>query len=207
MASLTSSFSPSYPSYSAASRMTSTASPSLDLRALVEWFMAQGNEALKSLQDLIESMTQKCLELYFRPAYAIASPDATLNAAEIHEAVAKEVYIEHIGLVLNATAANRLRCLADTDHGWNGSDAEAMSIDSLATFHAFIKEAGRFASDFGFFLGYEGEILINWTSRQGDLIDMAFHANRVELSSDTEDLEFEINDPKLYQVISSKYCG
>jgi len=207
MASLTSSFSPSYPSYSAASRITSTASPSPDLRALVEWFMAQGNEALKSLQDLIESMTQKCLELYFRPAYAIASPDATLNAAEIHEALAKEVYIERIGLVLDATAANRLRCLADTDHGWNGSDAEAMSIDSLATLHAFIEEAGRFASDFGFFLGYEGEILINWTSRQGDLIDMAFNAGRAELSSDTEDLEFEINDPELYQLISSKYCG
>jgi hypothetical protein len=207
MANLTSSFSPSYPSYSVASRMTSTELPSLDLRALIEWFKAQGSEALKSLQDLIESLTQKCLELYFRPTYAIASPDVTLNAAEIHEAVAKEVYIEHIGLVLNSIAATRLRSLAETDHGWNGSDAEAMSLDSLATLHAFLQEAGRFASDFGFFLGYEGEILINWTSRQGDLIDMAFYAGHAELSSDTEDLEFEIDDPQLYQMISSKYCG
>lgn len=207
MANLTSSFSPSYSSFSAASTMTSTELPSPDFRALIEWLMAQGSEALKGLQDLIESLTQKCLELYFRPAYAIPSPDVTLYAAEIHEAVAKEVYIEQIGSVLNSIAANRLRSLAETDHGWNGSDAEAMSIDSLATLHAFLQEAGRFASDFGFFLGYEGEILINWTSRQGDLIDMAFHAGRAELSSDTEDFEFEIDDPQLYQMISSKYCG
>ncbi|MEB5934962.1 hypothetical protein MXL15_22465 [Pseudomonas mosselii] len=209
MATLTSSFSPRYPSLAGTPLLTSvsTTSLSLDLRALIEWFKERGHDAFRNFQDLIEHLKQKYMEMYFRPTYAMPSPAVTLNVAELHEAVAREVYIESIGLILTNQAAIRLRGLAETDYGWDGNGAEAMSLESLATLHTFLQQAGRFANDFGFFLGYEGEILISWTSSTGALIDMAFYDGRAELCSDTEEQEFDIHDPQLYVEISTRFSG
>ncbi|WP_295472825.1 hypothetical protein [uncultured Pseudomonas sp.] len=206
MATLASSFSPKYQSLSSSSRTSVNASV-FDYRALIEWIASCSAEAFRNVQDLIEHLKGKCVDLYFRPTYGMASPAATLGIAELHEAVAREVYIESIGRAVHEQAADRLRILAESDYGWDGSGAEAMSIDSLASLQTFFQRAGQFAGDFGFFLGYEGEILINWTSKAGELIDMAFFDGRAELCSDSEELEFGIDDPELYALLSSKYFG
>ncbi|MGO4001469.1 hypothetical protein ABVN23_10170 [Pseudomonas fluorescens] len=206
MATLASSFSPRYQSFGISSP-TSINAPVFDFRALVEWIASCSAEAFRNVQDLIEHLKGKCVEFYFRPTYGMSSPAATLGIAELHEAVAREVYIEGIGLAIHKQAADRLRVLAESDYGWNGGDAEAMSIDSLASLQTFFQRAGQFAGDFGFFLGYEGEILINWTSKTGELVDMAFFDGRAELCSDTDEREFSIYDPELYALLSSTYSG
>ncbi|WP_341522177.1 hypothetical protein AABC73_01650 [Pseudomonas sp. G.S.17] len=122
----------------------------------------------------------------------------------MHEDIAKKSYIESIGSSLGAEVAARLRALADTDAGWDGSDAEAMSLDSLSSLETFFRTAGRFSDDIGFFLGYEGEILINWEDRTGSLIDMSFFDGYAEISSDLEDRRFAIHDPDLYHRFANK---
>jgi hypothetical protein len=204
MATLASSFSPKYQSFNTSTR-ASVDPVVFDFKALVEWIASCSAEAFRSVQDLIEHLKGKCVELYFRPTYGMSTPSATLGMAELHEAVAREVYIEAIGRSLHEQAASRLRTLAASDYGWDGRDAEPMSIDSLASLQEFFDKAGAFAADFGFFLGYEGEILISWTAKSGELIDMAFFDGRAELCSDTEENDFAIDDPELYAALSSKY--
>ncbi|AOS76708.1 hypothetical protein BH711_23055 [Pseudomonas fluorescens] len=204
MATLAASFSPTYQSFNTSTR-TSIDPLIFDLKALVHWIASYSAEAFQSVQDFIEHLKGKCVEFYFRPTYGMSTPSATLGMAELHEALARAVYIEEIGKVLHDQAAARLRTLAACDYGWDGRDAEPMSIESLASLQEFFEKAGSFANDFGFFLGYEGEILISWTAKSGELIDMAFFDGRAELASDTEELEFAIDDPELYAALSSKY--
>lgn len=205
MATVANTFSPRYASFSGVAAMTSTAStPSYDLQAFFDWLKACGAEVFENIQELIERLKTYCLEVHFRPTYELQSPAVTLSLAEMHEAIAKELYIESLGLVLDPQAATRLRNLAAVEHGWDGSDAEPMALGSLATLQKFFRNAKCFADDIGFFLGYEGEILINWTSKAEGLIDIAFYEDYVVLSSDTEELKFSVSDPELYRLISSK---
>ncbi|MCS4314474.1 hypothetical protein M2397_004794 [Pseudomonas sp. BIGb0381] len=204
MATLAASFSPKYQSFNTSTR-TSIDPLDFDFKALVQWIASCSAEAFRSVQDLIEHLKGKCVEYYFRPTYGMSPPSATLGMAELHEALAREAYIGAIGRALHEQAAGRLRILAASDYGWDGHDAEPMSVDSLACMQEFFERAGPFAEDFGFFLGYEGEILISWTSKSGELMDMAFFDGRAELSSDGGELAFAIDDPKLYVMLSSKY--
>jgi len=186
--------------------LTSTA-PSYDLQAFFDWLKGCGADVLENIQEILERFKTYCMDVYFRPAYELQTPAMTLSVAEMHEAIAKKLYIDSIGVVLGAEAVERLQSLADIDHGWDGADAEPMALGSLAAMQTFFRRATCFADDIGFFLGYEGEILISWTSRTGELIDMAFYDGRAELNCDSEELEFAVNDPELYGLISSKYCS
>lgn len=206
MATVASSFSPRYPSFNGAGALTSAATvPSYDLQAFFDWLKGCGADVLENIQELLERLKTYCLEVYFRPTYGLQAPAMTLSVAEVHEAIAKQLYIDSIGVVLGSRAAERLQNLADIDHGWDGGDAQPMALRSLATMQTFFRKAECFAPDIGFYLGYEGEILISWTSKAEGLIDMAFYDDVAELSSDSGDFEFSVRDPELYSLISSKY--
>lgn len=199
MATHASGFSPRYTTFSgSSSRFSEPATPKFDIQAFIEWAMNCGTDVFRIFQDIIERLEAACVEATFRPAYRLPSPYMTLSLTEVHEAIAKKSYIESLGSILGSDVASRLTDLANTEAGWDGGDAEAMSLDSLSAMENFFKKAGSFSDDIGFFLGYDGEILINWKDPTGALIDMSFFEGSAEISSDFEDRRFSIQDPDLY---------
>ncbi|MCY1460710.1 hypothetical protein D9M71_782920 [compost metagenome] len=81
-----------------------------------------------------------------------------------------------------------------------------MSIESLSTLETFIQKMGRFSDDIGFFLGYDGEILINWRDETGELTDMAFLDGSAELyGGDVGEEKFSIDDQRLYERLTIKH--
>lgn len=117
---------------------------------------------------------------------------------------AKMAHIERIGGWLGERSLRRLIELAQFEAGWDGDGACAMSLNSLALLHTFISKMHEKLdpADIGFYLGYDGEIFINWTQSDGALIDLAFRENRVEVYSDAWEQVFTVSDPNLYEMVS-----
>jgi hypothetical protein len=185
--------------------MTESAAPEFDLQAFFEWAMSCGSDVYRILQDLIERLGSACVDAAFRPSYVLPAPSLTLSVTEMHESLAKKLYIESIANALSEGASARLHELVAVEAGWDGGDAEPMSIESLATMETFFKKTGRFADDTGLFLGYDGEILINWTDSSGAMIDMAFLDGFAEIFTDSDEARYSIEDPELYSRLLNKH--
>lgn len=198
MTSLAAGFSPRYTAFSGSSRITEDTAPKFDLLAFFEWAMSRGADFQRILQDIIERLGSACIESTFRPSYALPSPSLTLSVTELHESLAKKLYVESISSSLTAGASARLQELVDVEAGWDGNGAESMSIESLSAMETFFQRAGRFSDDIGLFLGYDGEILINWTDPNGAVIDMAFVEGHAEICTQTVEARYAIDDPELY---------
>ncbi|MNO98535.1 hypothetical protein D3C76_902830 [compost metagenome] len=146
------------------------------------------------------------MESLLRPSYKVSDATSTLYATEVHEGIAKDTYIQSIGAALGQDISVRLTELSKCDAGWDGADAAPMSIESLSTLETFIQKMGRFSDDIGFFLGYDGEILINWRDETGELTDMAFLDGSAELyGGDVGEEKFSIDDQRLYERLTIKH--
>lgn len=203
MSTLSPSFSPRYATFNT-SGYSEEASSSFDVMAYIEWAVSCGADVLHMLKELINGAESSVLEAFFRPSYKLADPSAILYATAMHESIAKDSYIENISAILGASVSRRLSELSQSEAGWDGADASPMSIESLSTLDTFIQNAGSFSDNIGFFLGYEGEILINWVSEDGELTDMAFFDRVVEIYSDKGEADFSIDDQNLYKQFTNK---
>ncbi|AZE39731.1 hypothetical protein C4K05_0361 [Pseudomonas chlororaphis subsp. aureofaciens] len=203
MSTLSSSFSPTYATFNTIG-YSEEAGSKFDVMAYIEWAVSCGVDVLRMLKDLVEGVESSVLEAFFRPSYKLADPSAILYATAMHENIAKDSYIESISSILGAPVSGRLTELSQSEAGWDGGDAAPMSIESLSTLETFIQTAGGFSDSIGFFLGYEGEILINWVSEEGELIDMAFFDGVAEIYSDEGEARFSIDDQNLYKQFTNK---
>lgn len=195
------------PSYSAFagdhSRLSDGAAQEVELPRLAGIAIKRGNDVVRAFQGLVDRTAFGGMETKFRPSYSLSSPALTLSGTELHETLAKKQYIESIGGILGAAVVARLHELACVDAGWDGANADAMSLDSLSSLNEFFQRAGHFSDDIGFFLGYEGEILINWREGAGGLVDIAFVEGTAQICTDDWEGVFSIQDPELYSLISN----
>ncbi|MCX4218724.1 hypothetical protein MKZ87_13855 [Pseudomonas sp. MCal1] len=203
MSTLSSSFNPKYATFNTIG-YSEEISSNFDVMAYIEWAVSCGVDVLRMLKDLVEGVEASVLEAFFKPSYKLADPSAILYATAMHENIAKDAYIESISSILGAPVFGRLTELSQSAAGWDGADAPPMSIESLSTLETFIQKAGGFSDGIGFFLGYEGEILINWVTEEGQLIDMAFYDGIAEIYSDSGEERFSINDQNLYKQFTNK---
>lgn len=205
MSTLSSGFSPKYSNFNTLNGYSEEATAKFDVMAYIQWAISCGIDVVRLLQDLAASLETSCFEALFRPSYRVTTATSTLYATEIHEGIAKDSYIQSIGGALGQEVSDRLAELSKCEAGWDGADAAPMSIESLSTLETFIHKAGRFSDDIGFFLGYDGEILINWRDETGELTDMAFFDGLAELYGDVGEEKFSIDDQCLYERLTIKH--
>jgi hypothetical protein len=97
----------------------------------------------------------------------------------------------------------RLNFLSDVKYGWDGDNAKPMSLVSLMELKRFFEKFGDFSKEIGVFLGYDGEIIINWLSEEAGLVDVSFLNGYVSVVSDDDEYErsFEVALDHLKEII------
>lgn len=134
-----------------------------------------------------------------RDAYAGVCPD--YDAVFTTDMIAKLTHIHFLGQMLGSAAYDRLSELVKVEHDWDDDGAKAMAVSSLSLFHTFALKSAITPSDLGIFLGFEGEILINWHMKDGKLIDIAFRDGMVEIYTDDSEEVYSASDDQLYDFI------
>lgn len=134
-----------------------------------------------------------------RDSYAGVCAD--YDAVFTTDMIAKLTHIHFLGQMLGSAAYDRLSELVRVEHDWDNDGAKAMSISSLSLFHTFALKSGIAPADLGIFLGFEGEILINWHMNDGKLIDIAFRDGVIEIYTDEFEEAYGASDAQLYAFI------
>lgn len=103
--------------------------------------------------------------------------------------------------LLGDRVVERLIELSSFEDGWDNDGAKKMSLDSLTSFLTFAKNYPLDASDLGIFLGFEGEILINWHIKDGSLIDLDFDKDEITVYTDNYEGSFPYGNDDIYKKI------
>lgn len=115
--------------------------------------------------------------------------------------IAKLTHIHFLGEMLGSLAFDRLSELVKVEHNWDDDGAKQMSISSLSLFHKIVLKSEISPKDLGIFLGFDGEILINWHMHDGQLIDIAFRDEQIEIYTDHDEETYSPHDQDLYAFI------
>lgn len=169
-------------------------------------FVGQFKDFVRAAYD---SYLDKETDLTAFHLYRIAAQhrDQFLNKCDDYDSVfttdmiAKLTHIHFLGEMLGESAFDRLTELVKVEHDWDDDGAKQMSISSLSLFHKFSRRSEIAPCDLGVFLGFEGEILINWHMHDGKLIDIAFRDDQIEIYTDDGEDFYSPDDSALYEYI------
>lgn len=88
----------------------------------------------------------------------------------------------------------RLNSLSKVENGWDGEDAKSMSLVSLNNLKLFFSSLRKIPESIGVFLGYDGEIIINWPIGNNKLVDVYFHNDIINVVVDDMEYDFKVNE-------------
>ncbi|WMJ01196.1 hypothetical protein RBU55_06485 [Pseudomonas chlororaphis subsp. aurantiaca] len=143
------------------------------------------------------------------PNYWIGLPRLTLShepvvitVGDVLEISISEI-INDLSQLLGQGVKSRLEELASFDDDWDDDGAKKLSRESLISFLEFARKFELEPDDLGIFLGFDGEVLINWHSKDRTLIDIAFRGGKVEVYTDEFEEVFCLSNVRLYRTLQA----
>jgi hypothetical protein len=96
--------------------------------------------------------------------------------------------------------SDRLKSLSVVESNWDGDNAKPMSLSSILNLEKLFLSMTKYPDDIGVFLGYDGEVIVNWTFG-GNLVDLYVYNKSATISY--LDNEFDVDIDSLADCIEN----
>jgi hypothetical protein len=111
---------------------------------------------------------------------------------QISAAHSRQQLLTRVREAIDSNAAHRLDMFIDYRPGWDHGSGKALSIGSLNALRRFIDAESLDERDASLFMSHDGNVVLNWRSRRGHLIEVEFLPDSVVIFSAADDVEREL---------------
>lgn len=81
---------------------------------------------------------------------------------------------------LGSTGVHRLQNFLRLQAGWDGQSSKPIDLRSVAAFSDFFAETGLQPDQLGVFMSAQGNVVVNWPDRDGQLVELEFQSSELE---------------------------